>query len=33
MLFHYDITRAVEPMERHGSWTRAEMPETYPVGV
>jgi erythromycin esterase-like protein len=33
MVLHYDVTRAVEPMERYGSWTRSEMPETYPVGV
>ena len=33
IILHYDFTRAVEPMERHGSWTQAEMPETYPVGV
>ena len=33
MIFHYDFTRAVEPMERHGSWTQTEVPETYPVGV
>jgi erythromycin esterase-like protein len=33
LVLHYDVTRAVEPMERDGSWTRSEMPETYPVGV
>ena len=29
-LFHYDMTRAVEPLERTGIWERGELPETYP---
>ena len=33
VVLHYDGTRAVEPMERTGSWERGEVPETYPAGV
>ena len=29
-LFHYDVTRAVEPLERNGLWECGELPETYP---
>jgi erythromycin esterase-like protein len=29
-ILHYDHTRAVEPLERTGLWTRGEMPETFP---
>lgn len=29
-VFHYDVTRAVEPLERTGLWGRGELPETYP---
>ncbi|HZS58508.1 MAG TPA: erythromycin esterase family protein [Gemmatimonadaceae bacterium] len=29
-VLHYDITRAVEPLERTGTWDRGELPETYP---
>ena len=32
-VLHYDTTRAVEPLERTGTWERGEMPETYPSGV
>jgi erythromycin esterase-like protein len=32
-LLHYDLTRAVEPLERTGTWERGELPETYPSGV
>ena len=32
-LFHYDTTRAVEPLERSEIWKRGEVPETYPTGV
>jgi erythromycin esterase-like protein len=31
-VFHYDVTRAVEPLERTGEWVRGELPETYPSG-
>jgi erythromycin esterase-like protein len=33
VMLHYDTTRAVEPMERSGLWTRAELPETYPTAL
>lgn len=29
-ILHYDVTRAVEPLERTGLWERGELPETYP---
>ncbi len=29
-VFHYDVTRAVEPLERTGLWERSELAETYP---
>jgi erythromycin esterase-like protein len=29
-VLHYDITRAVEPLERTGLWEHGELPETYP---
>ena len=32
-LFHYDHTRAVEPLERTPIWTRGEVPETYPTAL
>jgi erythromycin esterase-like protein len=32
-VLHYDTTRAVEPMERTGSWDRGELPETYPTAL
>jgi len=32
-LFHYDTTRAVEPLERTGIWERGELPETYPSAL
>lgn len=31
-VYHYDVTRAVEPLERGPMWTRGEVPETYPFG-
>jgi erythromycin esterase-like protein len=33
VLLHYDITRAVEPMERTSVWERGELPETYPTAL
>lgn len=33
VVLHYDSTRAVEPMERTGSWERGELPETYPSAL
>ena len=32
-VYHYDETRAVEPLERSAIWERGEVPETYPGGV
>jgi len=32
-ILHYDTTRAVEPMERTGTWERGEIPETYPSAL
>lgn len=32
-LLHYDITRAVEPLEKTGLWERGELPETYPTSL
>lgn len=32
-VLHYDVTRAVEPLERSGLWERGEFPETYPSAL
>ncbi len=32
-MFHYDVTRAVEPLERTGMWESGELPETYPSAL
>jgi erythromycin esterase-like protein len=32
-VLHYDVTRAVEPLERTGAWDRGEIPETYPSAL
>lgn len=32
-IFHYDSTRAVEPLERSERWLRGEIPESYPSGL
>lgn len=32
-VIHIDRTRAVEPLERMGTWDDAEIPETFPSGV
>ena len=32
-VIHFDLTRAVEPLERTEAWSRDEAPETYPVGL
>ena len=32
-VLHYDTTRAVEPLERTGTWERGELPETYPTAL
>jgi erythromycin esterase-like protein len=33
VVLHYDTTRAVEPLERTGLWSRDELPETYPTAL
>ena len=33
VVLHYDITRAVEPLERTALWSRGEAPETYPSAL
>ena len=35
-IIHFDVTSALEPLERTPAWERGaerEMPETYPTGV
>jgi erythromycin esterase-like protein len=32
-VFHYDHTRAVEPLERGAEWEKGEVPETFPYGL
>jgi erythromycin esterase-like protein len=32
-VLYYDVTRAVEPLERTGLWVRGEVPETYPTAL
>jgi erythromycin esterase-like protein len=32
-ILHYDVTRAVEPLERTGAWVKEEAPETYPTAL
>jgi erythromycin esterase-like protein len=32
-ILYYDTTRAVEPLERTGSWERGEVPETFPSAL
>lgn len=31
-IYHYDVTRAVQPLERSALWVGDEPPETYPIG-
>ena len=33
VVLHYDVTRAVEPLERTAMWEQGEVPETYPFTV
>jgi erythromycin esterase-like protein len=33
VVLHYDVTRAVEPLERTAAWETGEVPETYPFTV
>jgi erythromycin esterase-like protein/predicted phosphoribosyltransferase len=32
-VIHFDLTRAVEPLERNAEWAAGEIPETYPIGL
>jgi erythromycin esterase-like protein len=32
-VLHFDVTRAVEPLERSAGWERGELPETFPHAV
>jgi erythromycin esterase-like protein len=32
-VLHFDVTRAVEPLERTAAWESAEAPETFPSGM
>jgi erythromycin esterase-like protein len=32
-VIHFDLTRAVEPLERNAEWAAGELPETYPIGL
>lgn len=32
-VLHFDVTRAVEPLERGAHWQAGEAPETYPTGM
>lgn len=33
MVIHYDVSRAVEPLEALGSWEQGELPQTYPTAL
>ena len=33
VVLHYDVTRALEPLERTAEWDRGEAPETWPSGL
>ena len=32
-LFHFDTTRALEPLEKSAIWEKGEIDETYPSGL
>ncbi len=32
-IIHFDETRALEPLDKVPTWTREDMPETYPEGI
>jgi erythromycin esterase-like protein len=32
-VLHYDVTRAVEPLERNALWNGGELPETFPSAL
>ena len=31
-IYHFDVTRAVQPLERSALWQEGEVPEAYPTG-
>ncbi|HEY8062381.1 MAG TPA: erythromycin esterase family protein, partial [Gemmatimonadales bacterium] len=32
-MLHYDVTRAVEPLDRSAPWSMADVPESYPTAL
>ena len=32
-MIHFDVTRALEPLERDAGWVEGELPDTYPEGL
>ena len=32
-VLHFDVTRAVEPLDRTSGWEAGEIPETFPSGI
>lgn len=32
-IIHFDVTRAVEPLDHSPGWHTGESPETYPTGL
>jgi erythromycin esterase-like protein len=32
-VIHFDVTRAVEPLDKAGSWSHEDLPETFPAGL
>ena len=32
-VIHFDVTRALEPLDKVASWTHEDMPETFPEGI
>ena len=32
-VIHFDVTRALEPLDKAASWTHVDVPETYPEGI
>ena len=33
VVLHYDVTRAIEPLERNALWDRGELPEMFPSAL
>jgi hypothetical protein len=32
-VYHFDATRALEPLEKPEAWEHTEVPETFPSGI